>query len=79
MGVSVENQMTSTNWASDFSTSIQAANAKYYSSGWTLWGSDTQTVQDCSGNTKTQNVMNNNLVSGHTQTWNATKFETWHC
>jgi hypothetical protein len=75
----LENQMTSTNWASDFSTSIQAANAKYYSSGWTLWGSDTQTVQDCSGNTKTQNVMNNNLVSGHTQTWNATKFETWHC
>lgn len=75
----LENQMTTTNWASDFSTSIQAANAKYDSSGWTAWNLDAQTVRDCSGNLQTQNVMNNDLVSGDTQTWDPTNFETWHC
>ncbi|MGI0074141.1 MAG: hypothetical protein ACREA3_10065 [Nitrosotalea sp.] len=77
-----ENQETSTTWASDFSTSIQATNAKYknYSTGsWTYWNSDSQLVQDCSGNTKTQNVMNSDLLNGDTQTWNLTNFEPYHC
>lgn len=78
-----ENQSTSTNWANNFGgASAQAYNAKYKDAStgtWTYWNSDSQVVYDCSGNTVTQNVMNNNLRSGNTQTWNLTNFEVWHC
>jgi len=77
-----ENQETSTNWAGDFTTSINANNAKYRDSStgtWTLWNSDSQVVWDCNGFPETQNVMNNNLKSGNAQTWNLVNFEVWHC
>ena len=74
-----ENQETSTTWASDFSTSIKATDANYYSSGWNYWGSDSQAVQDCSGNSQTQNVMNKDLINDDTQTWDLSNFEGYHC
>lgn len=79
----VENQDTTTTWASKFTpSSLTATTGKYRDSTtgtWTNWNLDSQVVKDCSGNTQTQNVMNNNLRNGNTQTWNLVNFQVWHC
>lgn len=77
-----ENQCTCNNWAGFYGNSFHANNAHTQNpstGSWSNWDIDAQLVQDCSGHTQTQNVMNNNLENGNTQTWNLVNDEVWHC
>jgi hypothetical protein len=77
-----ENQCTCNNWAGFYGNSFHANNAHKQNpstGSWSTWDIDDQLVQDCSGTPQAQNVMNNNLQSGNTQTWNLVNDEVWHC
>lgn len=77
-----ENQMTSTGWASLFS-SIVASNAQYkeYStSAWNSWDAEGQIVLNCQGvNIGNNNVMTGGLVNNGQTTWNLSNFQQTHC